>query len=234
MPLLRASLAMSLDGYIADADGGVEWLNDYWSKEFDFGRFMASIGAVVIGRATYDWMVAHKGGQHTGGRTIVLTRRPLRDPPPGFEAFAGDVRELAARLCAELSAPGPEQGKDVWLMGGGESLRALHAADVVDRWEISVVPVLLGAGIPLFPRHGDGLSRLRLVHSQPYANGVVALHYARAGEGGDAAAAAGDDAEMAGGETPPALAERRSMTKAKAKRSTRAQPQPQPKTQPKP
>ncbi len=170
MPLFRAALAVSLDGYIADAAGGAKWLDPYFSPEFDFAGFMATIGIAVIGRKTYDQAMAMGRGD---GRAVVLTHRPLAKQRAGLEAFAGDLRALAARLRQETD-------KDIWLMGGGESLRAFHAADLVDRWELAVMPVLLGQGIPLFPRHPDGLSSLRLVECKSYSNGVVGLHYERA------------------------------------------------------
>lgn len=173
-PLLRAFLAVSLDGYIADKDGGVDWLNPYFTPEIDFGAFMKTIGVTVLGRATYDWAVAHGGAAaHFNGRTIVLTRRPMGDAPPGVEAWQGNVGALATQLRSELK----ETGKDVWLMGGGKSIAPFHEGGLVDRWELGIIPVLLGDGIPLFPRHGRGLEGLRLLHSRTLKNGIIEATY---------------------------------------------------------
>lgn len=171
-PRFRAYLAVTLDGYIADAKGGVDFLNDYMSPEIDFGGFMSTIGATVYGRTTFDWAVAH-GFFADGGRAVVMTRRPLPGPFKGVEAFRGDVRELAGRLRAELSGT----GKDIWLMGGGLSIAAFQEAGLVDRWELSIVPVTLGDGIPLFPKHSRGRCGLKLVHSRALSNGIVAVQY---------------------------------------------------------
>lgn len=174
MTRFRAYLAASLDGYIASADGTVEWLHAYFSPEIDFAAFERSIGATVVGRRTFDGAMQGRGGKSL----VVLTHRPL--PPKaaaaGAVAFAGDLRELAATLRAKLA----KTGKDVWLMGGGELLRAFAAADLIDRLELAVLPITLGQGVPLFPRHGDGMRPLRLVESKALANGVVTLTYKRA------------------------------------------------------
>lgn len=179
-PLLRVALAASLDGYIADKQGGVEWLNPYFSPEIDFEGFMATIGATVMGRKTYD--AARKLGMPSGAsdqKTVVLSRRTLRGAAKGIEVFGGDLRELVARLKHELGG----SGKDIWHMGGGESIEPFRALGLVDRFELSIMPVLLGAGIPLFPKHARGWEKLKLTHSRTLKNGIVEVWYERARSG---------------------------------------------------
>jgi dihydrofolate reductase len=172
-PRFRASLAVSLDGYIADAAGEVGWLDPYFTPEIDFSAFVRTIGATVMGRATWDWGVRHGHAEMAAERSIVQTHRPLEGAPPRVEAFAGDARDLAASLRRELRGT----GKDVWLMGGGESLASFDQHGLVDRWELAVMPVLLGEGIPLFPRRARPVTPLRLVHSRVLGNGVLELEY---------------------------------------------------------
>lgn len=172
-PRFRASLAVSLDGYIADRDGGVDWLNPYFSAEVDFPAFMRTIGATVMGRTTFDWSLKHGHGAGGFGRAVVLTHRPIEKSAPALESYAGDIRALAQRLRSELAGT----GKDVWLMGGGKSIAAFHELGLVDRWELSMIPVLLGSGIPLFPAHERGLNGLRMVESRILSNGIAALTY---------------------------------------------------------
>lgn len=179
-PRFRAYLAASLDGYIADAAGEVGWLDPYFSPEVDFGAFFRTIGAMVMGRTTWDWTVAHGHSDAVEGRAIVQTHRPLGDAPPDVRAFAGDVRDLAAELRRELRGT----GKDVWLMGGGESLAGFDEHGLVDRWELGLVPVLLGEGVPLFPRRARPVTPLRLVHSRALGNGVVRVVYEPERSGG--------------------------------------------------
>ena len=215
MPLFRASIATSLDGYISTRDGGVGWLDPYFSPEIDFKGFMAEIGVVVMGRTTYDHSRGMGGGAwRSGPRWIVLTHRPIDRAPRGLAAFSGDLRTLAEDLRRELEAPGPMQGKDVWLIGGGSSIRAFQELGLIDRFEISVIPVLLGDGIPLFPRRDGGELPLRLVKSRSLSNGIAELHYepapspsappARARKTSVGKAARAD----AGGSAPPARAKR--------------------------
>ena len=173
IPLFRAALAVSLDGYIAAKDGTVDWLNDYFTPEIDFGGFMKTIGATVFGRTTFDEAMARVRSVGPSGRVFVLTHRPLVNPPKGVEAFSGDVRELAGRLRSQMAGT----GKDIWLMGGGKSIDSFREAGLVDRWELGIIPVLLGDGIPLFPRHSRGLEGLRVTRSRTLGNGIVEAWY---------------------------------------------------------
>lgn len=172
VPQFRAYIAVSLDGYIADTQGGVEWLDAYFTPELHFDKFIKSIGVTVMGRTTYDWTATH-GGNESYGRTIVLTHRPLKDAPPHVETFHGDIGKLAGRLRRELKGT----GKDIWLIGGGSSISEFHAQGLVDRWELYTIPVLLGDGIPLFPKHTRGLEGLRLTHSHTFKNGIIEAWY---------------------------------------------------------
>jgi len=174
MTLLRVYIAMSLDGYIADRAGGVDWLNAYFSPEINFDAFFRTIGAVVWGRRTFEQARARGEYRKESGRVVVMTRRPPPgDLPPGIEAYGGDVRALAARLRQELAGT----GKDIWIGGGGESIVPFHQAGLIDRWEISIIPVLLGDGVPLFPKRGPGVESLKLIHNRTLSNGVIEAHY---------------------------------------------------------
>jgi dihydrofolate reductase len=160
--MIVLSVAVSLDGYIADEDGGVDWLNPYFSPEMDMSGFMSRVGAVVVGRRTYEEaMAGHRGG----GRLVVLTNGSL----DGVETFAGNVGELASRLRDEVDGI-------VWLMGGGEAARSFLEAGALDELDLNVIPQVLGAGRPLFPA-GAGKHELELLESRAYSNGCVRLRY---------------------------------------------------------
>ncbi len=171
MVRFRVSLAVSLDGCIADTQGGVKWLEPFFTKEIDFPGFLATIGAVVMGRTTYEQTLTFGQGGGAATPCFVLTHRPLpADTPKHVEAVSGDLGKLAARLRKTIK-------KDVWLMGGGVSLESCRQAGIIDRWELSFIPVLLGAGIPLFPPRAAGLDALRLVHTRALGNGILEAHY---------------------------------------------------------
>lgn len=177
-PLMRVSLAASLDGYIADKNGGVDWLNAFFSHEMDFMGFMKTVGAAVMGRKTFDIAASGALGSMpaTSYPTFVPTHRPMPNPPKGYEPFGGTPSDLVERLRARLG----KSGKDIWLMGGGATIDAFLAAGLVDRLELRVIPVLLGDGVPLFPRHTRGQQRWRLTKHHAFKNGVVEVWYERA------------------------------------------------------
>jgi len=173
MSLFRVYIALSVDGYIADADGGVAWLDPYFTPDIDFNAFTATIGATIMGRRTFEQALTFGEWKPASARTIVLTHRPIDNPPPGVETFAGDVEELAEDLRHDMA----RLGKDVWLMGGGESIRPFAEAELVDRWELFVIPVLLGDGVPLFPAGDPTGFDLTPTRTETYDNGIVELWY---------------------------------------------------------
>jgi len=176
MPDFRVYIAVSLDGYIATPDGGVAWLDAYDSDAFDFAGFMKQIGAIVMGRRTFDQVLGWGEWPYASQRVIIQTHRPLPpDCPPGVEAYSGPVEPLADRLRTETRG-------DVWLVGGGESIQSFLLAGLVDRWQIFVMPVLLHAGVHMFPSSAAPATTLRLVQSRSYSNGVVEQEYQGIGE----------------------------------------------------
>jgi dihydrofolate reductase len=133
-----------------------------------FGAFLASVGAVVMGRRSYDQMLEFGPWPYGGKRTVVMTRRRLTPSTPDTEATAEPVTAIADRLAGD--------GCDVWIFGGGEIARAFLAAGRLDTLELCVVPVVIGEGIPLFGA-GTVPRNLRLTMTQPYPNGLVRLDY---------------------------------------------------------
>ena len=169
---IRAYFAVSIDGYIADSQGGIAWLRPFESPDYGFEAFLAGIGVLVMGRATYD-QVRTLGPWPYGQRpTYVMTSRPLGgEVPPGVVAWLGDPAALLERL------RGGGFVGDVWHVGGGRALDAFRALGAIDSWDLFVIPVLLGKGVPmLLPQ--DGLVKLVLADHRVFPNGVVALKYA--------------------------------------------------------
>ena len=166
----RAYLAVSLDGYIADPEGGVDWLTPFAESDSGYRGFLESVDTVVMGRRTYDRVRALGPWPYTGKRAVVLSREEL--PAGGkakVERFTGEVGELADGLIAE-------KGKDVWIAGGAQVVDQFLANGRLHRLELFVVPLLLGGGVPLFPT-GDRRLPLSLEANHSFANGVVKLVY---------------------------------------------------------
>lgn len=171
----RAYIAMSVDGYVATEDGGVAWLDAFQAADYGYEAFIRDIAVIVTGRATFDQARGFGDWPYAGKRVIVLTSRPIDDPPPDTEAWHDDVEALAAHLREEVL------NGDVWLLGGPKTIDAFRRAGAVDTYELYVLPVLLGAGIPMFGRR-EATAPLRLADSHAYPDGTVRLVYQPATE----------------------------------------------------
>ncbi len=156
MTRVQVFCAVSLDGYIAGNNDDLSWLDGAEGNEADdpdtvnFPGFMENIGAMLMGRRTYDIVMGF--GEWPYGETPVLvaTSRALNNPPPGVSACSGEIRQLC-RQAAEIAG-----NRNVYLDGGGLITQALDA-DCIDELILSVVPTLLGKGIPLYG--GEQLQR---------------------------------------------------------------------------
>lgn len=169
MARIRLYFAASLDGFIADSAGGVDWLHPYNTPEAQYAAFLGEVRTVVLGRATYEQALGFGPWEYAGKRAIVWTSRGIDNPPGGVERYDGNAANLAGRL-REL-----DDG-DVWIVGGARAQAALLDANAVDLADVFVVPLVLGAGVPMFGPVSQ--HPLRLVESKAMRNGLVHLRYA--------------------------------------------------------
>ncbi len=168
MRLVRYGGAMSLDGYIAGPHGEYDWIVQ--DPEMSFAEMMAGFDTFLIGRKTFD----------------VMAKARLTKPPKGIEYIvfsktlqAEDYPDVRVEREAEpvVRDLRGKPGKDIALFGGGELFRSLLKAGLVDRIEFSVVPVLLGGGIPLLAAPADQ-AKLKLLKERLYPKtGLVRLEY---------------------------------------------------------
>lgn len=161
--------AMSLDGFIAGPNGEYDWI--VMDPDMDFAAQMARFDTFLIGRKTFEVMrrMGTAGPPTPGIRNVVCSTTLREDECPGATLTADAVRTVA-----ELRAA---PGKDIALFGGGELFRSLLAAGLVDEIGVSVVPVLLGGGIPLLPPPA-GRARLTLKTQRLYEKtGTLGLEY---------------------------------------------------------
>lgn len=174
-PRVHLYVGISLDGYIAAPDGGVDWLNPYADARAGFAPFIKTIGSAIMGRVTYDHAVARGYGGGFGEMPCyVVTHRPFTPPSPSVIPFQGEPKALVEQMRAR-------HPRDIWLMGGGNVTKSFQEADLIDIWSVAFVPTLLGAGLPMFPPGTHAERRLRLVRTHTYPSGVVELRYERAG-----------------------------------------------------
>lgn len=175
---LRYQVAMSLDGYIAAEDGGYDWIVMDPELDGEVFAMFAEFDARIMGRGTYE-LVQSLGGEHGMGDMATYVASTTLDPAehPGVTVVSDDVEAFVAELKAG-------EGKDIWLFGGGVLFRSLLEAGLVDTVEVAVMPVLLGAGVPLLPGF-EGTAPLRLRSVRSYeTSGTLMLAY-------DVAAASG-------------------------------------------
>lgn len=165
---LRYQVAVSLDGFIAGPDGQVDWI--VMDPAIDFGALYREFDTVVMGRRTYEVVIAQGGqGAMPGLEVVVVSRTIPASSLPGVRILDEDAREVVAALKAK-------PGRDIWLFGGGVLFRSLLDAGLVDTVELAVMPVLLGSGIPLMPAGSAARLVLTDQHVLP-TSGIVALSY---------------------------------------------------------
>jgi dihydrofolate reductase len=164
-------LAVSADGFIARPDGGVDWLDrPRTAGDYGMAAFFKTVDTVIMGRKTYE--VGLKFGQkgHPGKKNYVFSHTLRPTPRARVEIVSGDVGELAWKLRSE-------EGKHIWLMGGGDLAAAFLDAGQLDELIVHVIPTFIGEGIPLLqPRHRS--VELKLLSTRAYRDGVLRLHYA--------------------------------------------------------
>src|SRR5215211_1603820 len=162
------SVAMSLDGYIAGAQGEADWI--VMDPDIDFDEIFRRFDVILMGRKTYEMTRTAQGGSIPGVESYVFTRTLQQADCPGVRV-SDDPRQTILALKEQ-------PGKDIWLFGGGELFRGLVRLGLVDGVSVAVIPMLLGRGVPLLP---DTPKRtgLELVGHEVYARtGTVSLEYA--------------------------------------------------------
>jgi len=166
---VRYNVAATLDGYIAGPNGEFDWIPD--DPTVDFAGLFAKIDTVLVGRRTYEAALQMGGSPWGKKMRVYVFSRTLR---PEDHPRVTVVRDDAAAVVAALRA---EEGDgEIWLFGGGDLFRGLLAAGQVDSVEVTIVPILLGGGLPLLPPGGPR-APLTLVKAHTYPSGMVGLTY---------------------------------------------------------
>jgi dihydrofolate reductase len=167
-------VASSMDGFIADEAGKLDWLTQFDGAEGVrelYETFLAGIGVLAMGAETYRFLVAHGGPWPYADRpTFVFTRRTFSVPPGADVRFvSGDVASVLPDL--ERAAG----DRDVWLVGGGELAAQFAAAHAIDEIHLGVAPLSLGHGTPVLP---VAVGPMTLVRVTQLGRGFVELRYA--------------------------------------------------------
>lgn len=183
---VRYNVAASLDGYIAGPNGEYDWIPA--DPAVDFAAIFARVDTVLLGRLSYEITQGPAAPPWAPGARVYVFSRTLRpEEHPGVTVVGENAAGVVAALRAE-SGDG-----EIWLFGGGALFGSLLAAGQVDAVEVTIVPILLGGGVPLLPA-GAPRTTLALTRSHVYTSGMVNLSYAvprggaQAAEGGSVSA----------------------------------------------
>ena len=147
--------ATSLDGFIADPDDSLSWLmtrEQDRSGPMNYNEFIAGVGAAVMGRTTYEWILNHEGPDAAWPYDIpcwVFSNHEVPKIDGDIRHVRGDVTDHHAEM-AEAAG-----GKNVWVVGGGDLAAQFADAGLLDELIVYIAPVFLGAGAPLFPRRQE-------------------------------------------------------------------------------
>jgi len=161
-------IATSLDGYIAGPDDDLSWL--FTDADYGFSNFFAGVDTLIMGRGTYDVVRTLGAWPYAGKKTMVVSRKAdLLVETPETELYSGDLPGLIDRLAQEGCL-------NVWLVGGGELVRSFLEKELLDRITVSLHPILLGTGVPLFPG-GFRPTMLLLENTKSFDGGLVQLNY---------------------------------------------------------
>src|SRR5437016_7469098 len=180
MRKVTLGLANSLDNYIARKDGGFDWI--HWSNEVAeiSAKFMKTVDALLIGRKTYDGMLAYGQTSYPGAKNYVFIRSTkkaaalkkklaTKKPDKNVEIISEDVARFVRKLKRK-------KGKGIVVFGGGELAKSLFEAGLIDEVVLNIHPVLLGSGIPLFHEMKQQIN-LELLDCKVLEGGYLAVTY---------------------------------------------------------
>ncbi len=164
--------ASSLDGYIAKEDGNIEWLENLpnpTNSDYGYHDFYKHIDTTLMGYKTFEFVKSMDASSHYAKtKNYVFTHRKNLAPEQYF-TFINNPVPFTKKLKME-------SGKDIWLVGGGEINSLLLSNGLIDQMIISIIPIVLGTGLRLFPdARSEGA--LNLIKQVSYPSGIVSLYY---------------------------------------------------------
>ena len=168
-------IAMSLDGYIAKPNDDLSFLKivEKEGEDYGYAEFIDKIDTIIIGRKTYDYVLKEIGSSHydNGQRDVYVMTRTERPKVGRTTFYTGNLTDLVKRLKAE-------EGKNIYCDGGAEVINELLKHDLIDKFIIAVIPILLGNGTRLF-KDGRPEQTLEFMTAKTFVTGLTQLHYKR-------------------------------------------------------
>jgi dihydrofolate reductase len=164
-------IATSLDGYIAQSNGSVDWLpTDKTGEDFGYADFYESVDVLAMGRTTYEQVLSFGEWAYPGKPSYVFTRQALVSDRP--DVFFTSIQP--DQFIQEMTS---QRFQHVWLVGGANLITAFMKLELVDQYILSIMPIILGDGIPLFSSPNPETA-LKLIDVRQYQSiGAVQITY---------------------------------------------------------
>ena len=161
--------AVSLDGFVARENGDVDWLHDpelmLEGEDFGYAEFYDSVDATLMGGNTFRQIIGFDVPFPYSGKNNFVFSRDIMLQHPECTFVHGNIISYVKKLKEG-------EGKDIWLVGGGQINALLLDAHVIDEFILSVIPIVLGKGIPLFKEIASS-HKFKLITSKAFSNGIV-------------------------------------------------------------
>lgn len=168
-------IAMSLDGYISDSNGNVDWLEEQNNDNENidtYSGFIKNIDTIIMGWNTYHQIVTQLSPSewpYTGINTYIITHNK--------ESSSKEIHFTSVSPSELLKELKTTDGKNIWVCGGADIVQQLIKENLIDEYYISVIPILLGNGIPLFRKSPVKINlSLKEIRNN---NGIAELFYSK-------------------------------------------------------
>lgn len=176
-PRISVYIAMSLDGYIAREDGNLDWLDAAGESVPDdddcgYAQFMSTVDVLVMGRKTFEKVLSFEGDWPFAEQRVVVLSRGGTQIPSHLSKTVTQTSEEPEALCQRLA----EEGHQHVYLDGGRAIQSFLSVGLVDDMTVTVIPLLIGKGIPLFGETPDDI-QLECTAAKHYDFGFVQLQY---------------------------------------------------------
>ena len=172
MPKIILYIAFSLDGYMAEENGSVDWLSSY-NEDYGYEKFLSTIDTIIMGKKTYQQVLSFGKWPYSGIKTYVLTHQKLKKDA-NVEFISGSIKQIIKTITNQSN-------KNIWLVGGGQVITEFVKVNLIDEFQIFIMPLFLGKGIPIL-HEPVNMDALKLIQSQSYENGVIEIHLEKKNE----------------------------------------------------
>ena len=165
MSYVTLQLALTIDGYIARKNGSVDFLDDVnplFNEEFT--KFVNSVDTIIMGSGTYEKLLDFGEIPFTDKKIYVLTSKNLQSNQENIKFTSENIEDILKK-----------ENNNIWLFGGSKIIQSFINLDLIDEFQLYIVPKIIGDGIPLFLEN-NGLSNLKLCKHNPYNNDIMLVH----------------------------------------------------------